>query len=270
MVQLTSSQSDWTRLRDNDIFKHQIPLPQSNTNAARRMRTAIILGVLTRLVDKFIFQPTYLLDEESGLREVLRDEAANDPVKERYTRGILLSMSPDEQEANGESIVHHVVEQLLDIANARVLLTPEASATFSEALEGFVRQCQEQWKIIQRGKQKLEPSFAYSASSDYPWQLFDDTIADAKDERHSEELSATTAIESDIVLIPRIYHVSTKPDPDPITPGCVLRKTHFDAAAEELRNSLPSAPFTHATSGRHRNRPRRAMSVTGNSKPFLV
>jgi hypothetical protein len=71
-------------------------------------------------------------------------------------------------------------------------------------------------------------------------------------------------------LIPRIYHVSTKPDPDPITPGCVLRKTHYDAAAEELRNSLPSAPFTHATSGRHRNRPRRAMSVTGNSKPFLV
>lgn len=234
------------------------------------MRAAIVLGVLTRLVDKLVFQPTYLLDEESGLREILRDEAAIDPVKERYIRGILLSISPDEQEANAESIVHDVAKELLDIANVRVLLTTETSATFPEGLESFVRQCQVEWKIIQRGKQRLEPSFAYSASSDYPWQLFNDKSADAKEERHFEKLSATTAIENHIVLVPRIYLVSTKADPDPITHGCVLDRMPLDAAAEELRNSLSSTPFTHATSGRNRNRPARAMSMTGNSRPFLV
>lgn len=228
------------------------------------MRAAIVLGALTRLVDKFVFQPTYLLDEESGLREILRDEAAIDPVKERYTRGILLSMSPDEQESNAESVVHQVAKELLEIANVRVLLTPETFATFPEALEDFVRRCQEEWKIIQHGKQKLEPSFAYSASSHYPWQLFDD------EETHAEKLATTTAIEDNIVLVPRIYLVSTKADPDPITHGCVLRRTHLDAAAEELRSSLSGAPFTHATSGRNRNRPGRAMSVSGNSRSFFV
>ena len=234
------------------------------------MRAATVLGALTRLVDKFVFQPTYLLDEESGLREILRDEAATDPVKERYTRGILLSMSPDEQERNAENVEHHIAKELLEIANVRVLLTTEAFAAFPEALEDFVRRCQDEWKIIQRGKQKLEPSFAYSASPDHPWQLFDNETADAKEEGHSQKLSTTTAIENNIVLVPRIYLVSTKADPDPITYGCVLSRTHLDAAAEELRNSLPSAPFTHTTSGRNRNRSGRAMSVTGNSRPFLV
>jgi hypothetical protein len=234
------------------------------------MRAAIILGTLTRLIDKFVFQPTYLLHEESGLREVLRYEAAIDPVKERYTRGILLSMSPDEQEANGEGIVHDIANQLLDIVNVRALLTPETFATFPEALNAFVRQCQEEWKIVQRGKQKLEPSFAYSASSRYPWQLFGDKNSDASNERHSGEFPATTGIENNIVLIPRIYLVVSKADPDPITHGCVLRKTHLDAAAEELRNSLPSAPFTQTSSSRHRNRSGRTMSISGNNKPFLL
>lgn len=234
------------------------------------MRAAIVLGILARLVDKFVFQPTYLLDEESGLREILREEAAIDPVKERYTRGILLSMSPDDQEANGESTIHHVVKELLDIANVRILLTTETFASFPAALESFVRQCQEHWKTIQRGKQKLEPSFAHSASPNHPWQLFDDPPVDTNPASQTETLPSTTAIENHIVLIPRIYLVRTNADPDPITHGCVLRKAHLDAAAEELRTRLPSAPFTHAASGRHRNRPGRAMSVTGNSKSFLV
>ena len=234
------------------------------------MRAAIVLGALTRLVDKFVFQPTYLLDEDSGLRVILRDEAAIDPVKERYTRGILLSMAPDEQKINAESVVHQVANELLEIANVRVLLTPESLATFPEALESFVRRCQEEWKIVQHGKQKLEPSFAYSASPDHPWQVFDDKIADAKEERHTKKLTTTTAMEDNIVLVPRIYLVSTKADPNPITHGCVLRRTHLDAAAEELRNSLSGAPFTHTTSGRNRNRPGRAMSVSGNNRSFFV
>ncbi|KAF3050543.1 hypothetical protein E8E11_010564, partial [Didymella keratinophila] len=164
--------SDWTRLRDNDIFKHQIPLPQSNTHAARTSRTAVVLGTLTRLVDKFIFQPTYLLDEESGLRETLRDQAAVDPMKERYIRGILLSMLLEDQETNSEGAIRLVIKELLETADVQTLLPPEALTTFTNSLNTFVRQCQEEWKVIQRGKQKLEPSFAYSTCADHPWQLF--------------------------------------------------------------------------------------------------
>jgi hypothetical protein len=234
------------------------------------MRAAVILGALTRLVDKFVFQPTYLLDEESGLREILREQAAIDPLKERYTRGILLSMSPEEQETNSEEVVHIVVKELLETANARMLLDPEALVTFSKALDAFVRQCQEEWKIIQRGKQKLEPSFAYSTCTSHPWRLLEGIHPIAGGEKRSEKPPATTDVEDNIVVIPRIYLVGPKVEPDPITHGCVLRKRHIDAAAEEIRKNIPSAPFTQGTSSRHRNRPTRTMSVTGDKNSFLA
>lgn len=262
--------SDWSGLQDNDIFKHRIPLPQSNTGAARRMRAAVVLGALARLVDKFVFQPTYLLDEESGLREILCSEASIDPVKERYTRGILLSMSPDEQETNSEAIVRHVANELLETVNVKALLTQETYAAFAQELDDFIQQCQEIWRIIQRGKQKLELSFAHSTCSNPPWQLFDDTHVDARNGEHSDRLSTTTAIENDVVLIPRIFVIGTKTEPDPITRGCVLQKAHLDVAAEELRKMVQSAPFARASSNRHRNRPARTMSASRNSRPFLV
>ncbi|KAJ4993160.1 MEI5 protein [Stagonosporopsis vannaccii] len=262
--------NDWSGLRDNDVFKHQIPLPQSNTDAARGMRAAVVLGALARLIDKFIFQPTYLLDEQSGLREVLLHEAAFDPVKERYTRGILLSMSPDEQVANSESVQHVVVEELLDTVNVKALLTPQTFDSFPEALSAFVRQFQEEWKIVQRGKQKLEPGFAFLASAKHPSQLFGKDDSNKSNERYPREFPITTAVENNIVLIPCIYLVVSKDEPDPITQGCVLCKAQLDVAAEEMRNSLPSAPFKQASSSRHRNRPGRTMSVSGNNRPFLV
>lgn len=234
------------------------------------MRAAVILGTLTRLIDRLVFQPTYLLDEQSGLRESLIYEATNDPTKERYVRGILLSMSPEAQEANSERIIQDVTDQLLDVVNVRALLTPETFATFPDALTAFVRQCLELWKTVQRGKQKLEPHFEYLASTRFPWHLYGDRSAETTNGRQAAGSPTTTAIENSIVLIPRIYIIVPNADPDPITPGCVLSRSHIDAAAEELRQSLPSAPFSQASSRGHRGRPGRNPSISGGVRSFLA
>jgi hypothetical protein len=63
------------------------------------MRLAIFLAILAREVDKQIFQPTYLLPEDAGIREVLTNLGASDSEKESFCWSILLSINPNEQNA---------------------------------------------------------------------------------------------------------------------------------------------------------------------------
>lgn len=264
---LTNIQSDWTKLRENDIFRHRIPLPQSNSDAAKEMRVAVILGTFAKLVDKIIFQPTFLLREYSGLREVLRHQAVLDPGKERYARGILLSMFPEDQDTICTEGVDIVVEELLDTVNVRALLTAETAPAFEKALASLVAQFQEAWKVIQRGKQKLEPSFKYSPSIDFHWLVLDIHRAEVEAGKHNEVQPPTGNLDDDLVIVPRVYLMVTGPgtEPTPVTHGLVVRKAHLLAAEEEARESLSGAPFARAPSSRHRSRPVRGMSVTNDA-----
>lgn len=231
------------------------------------MRVAFILRALARLIDKYIFQPTYLLDEDSGLRESLVEQATIDSTKERYARGILLSMFPEDQDTSSQESVNIVVKKLLNTVNVRELLQPDAVEKFTGMLRFVVTKFQDEWKTVQRGKQKLESSFNYPASTDRPWHVFDVGFASGKNAKQQNGVAApltTNSAEDDIVVLPRLYLVAQDADPAPITHGCVLPKALCDAAEGEVRKDLPSAPFARATSNRHRTRSSRTMSFTGD------
>jgi hypothetical protein len=260
-------QGDWTSLLDSAADDQRISLPQSNSDTAKKIRVAVILRALARLVVKYIFQPAYLLDEDSGLREILVEQATINPTKERYARGILLSMIPGNQETYDEETVDLVVDKLVDTLNVRVLLYPKAIETFTSMLKFLVTKFQDEWKIVQRGKQKIEPSFHYFASIDHPWHVFDVDIADGKNgKQHNVGATLNTnSAEGDIVILPRLYLVGQNPKSAPITHGCILQKVLCDAAEGEVRKDVPSAPFARATSSRHRARTNRTMSISGDA-----
>lgn len=222
------------------------------------MRVAIVLGTLATLVDKFIFQPTYLLDENSGLREILCQQAKIDPAKERFTRGILLSLSAEAQEVDSEEegdVVDLVVDKLLDDAIVKILIDPESMNAFGTELERLVMQFQDQWKIVQHGKQKLETSFDHPPSNDHPWHVLDMHIRNFKGEPSNEIPYDTSILEEDkTVIVPRVYLIRSENEWMPQTHGYVLRRTHFDAAEEEARRDYPIATSTQAPSGRQRRR----------------
>lgn len=246
------------------MFKHHIPLPQSNSDIAKQMRVAIVLGSLATLTDKLLFQPNHLLEEGSGLRGVLRKEATINAKKEMYTRGILLSMSPKDQEKFSEESVEFVVEDLLEVVNVRVLLAPDSLPTFEGALKDLMSHFQKQWTLIQHGRQKLEPSFAaHPTTTDIPWHVLDFKAA-VEDRNRPSALLTTTNAQDGTVVIPRVYHIKPETIPDPITHGCVLQRAHMDAAAEEIRKGLPRTPFTEGTLSRSRNRPGRSLSMSAN------
>ena len=253
---------------DNAAAYPRISLPQSNSDVAKKLRVAVVLRALAKLVDKYIFQPTYLLDEDSRLREILVEQASINATKERYARGILLSMFPENEETDSEEVVDLVVDKLVNSLKLHVLLYPEALETFTRMLKFLVTKFQDEWKIVQRGKQKIEPSFHYPASTDRPWHVFDVDIADSKNGKPHNNVGAThntSSAEDNIVILPRLYLVGQDPEPVPITHGCVLQRTLCDAAEGEVRKDVPSGPFARATSSRHRTRSSRTMSMTGDS-----
>ncbi|PSN60506.1 hypothetical protein BS50DRAFT_625878 [Corynespora cassiicola Philippines] len=255
-------QSDWSALHDNSVFKNQIPLPQSNSDIAKKMRVATIVGMFARLIDKFIFQPTYLSTEDSGLREVLRRQAMAEPKKERYTRGILLATLPKDQDEISKDVILYTVEDMLENVKVRVFLNPDALEAFKKALESLVAQFQEQWKTIQRGRQKLELSFSYSINIKHPWYVLDAPARIPEGVKRSGAHPFTGKAEDDTVVIPRVYLMGTGPQPDPITHGYVIGKAQLDAAAEEVRKDSSNGPFVQESSNRNRNRP--ARTITGD------
>jgi hypothetical protein len=218
------------------------------------MRVAIVIGTLATLLDKLVFQPTYLFDDDSGLRDVLLYQAGIDSSKERYARGILLSMLSDEQETrSNKETANLVVSLLLDTANVQVLLDSERVLTVENELQQLVLKFQESWRIIQRGEQKLDTNFDPYLTANKLWYIIETGAKIVKEEHRNKATSSTTTLDEDnTIVVPQVCLIATESDPVPITHGYVIRRTCIDAAEKELRRDLPSAAFARAPTGRHR------------------
>ena len=268
-------------MRDNSTFKHQIPLPHSNSNVAKDMRVATILGVLARLIDNYIFQPAYQLEFDSGFRQLSLRQAAVDPKKERYTRGIILSMFSGEQESRGKERIDWVMDDLFREAGVRAFLANDAVVPFEVELENFLMQAQGTWRSVQYSEERLEPSFHYSHDTDLDWDNFEVQVGAKGAKANGANSSNGTngvngkkgnqpvlsvtgdGIEDEpFVIFPRVYVMGT--EPEPINSGTVLRKTQLRAAAQEIREISSHTPFAQAASTRHRAKPTRSMSMTGD------
>jgi hypothetical protein len=250
------SQANWAKLNDNEVFRNYIPLPQNNSNIAKQMRVAVVLGILASLVGEFLFQPTYVLDERSGLQELLRRQAAINPWKEMYTRGILLSMPHDDQEDIDMGMIESIMENLDEIAD--VFFTPKDDfVTFAKELGELLLEFQKQWKRVQLGREKLEPSLHRIPSlTNYPWYVVDLPAATNAKKRTSSPPTTNNA-QDGIIIIPQVVHIRTEGDPAPVTHGWVLQSAHIHAADEEktkIDRSLRTAPRAEEAPERTRTR----------------
>ncbi|KAK7191916.1 MEI5 protein [Paraphaeosphaeria sporulosa] len=263
--------NDWSKLNDNKVFKNRIPLPQNNSKIAKEMRVAVVLGALANLMVQFLFQPTYVLGERGGLRQLLRYQATVDPLKEMYARGIILSMKHDYQDEIDQEKIDKIIDDLRDVVRVDILFdTKDDLENFCEALDDLLLQFQDLWKKIQRGKEKLEPSFEERPSAaKYPWYIVGLPAA-VETQKRSSSPPATTDAQDDTIIVPQIVQMRTKGDPEPVTHGWVLQKTQIHAADEEIRRisrGLRITPFGEEDTGRPRTRTRRAPSISGNASP---
>lgn len=167
--------SCWTNLRNSPYLKHatqlQIPLPQSNTSAAKGMRISAVLAVLSRAMHKHLFRPVYLLDDDDeNLVKFLRVLEDEDPTREAHMRATLLSMMPERQMEQGQRRIKMVVREVSWLVQH--LLTALQFESFCSGLESACKLACEQWMRIQLAHMKIEPYFG-PPYDDFDWQVLE-------------------------------------------------------------------------------------------------
>lgn len=92
-------QANWETLRNHDLLKRIVPLPLSNTIAAKNMRVAALVGLCADAMSRRIFQSTYLLDGNQ-LHELINAIQSYDWHQGTYLRSVLLRSLTQEQKNN--------------------------------------------------------------------------------------------------------------------------------------------------------------------------
>ncbi|KAH6631375.1 hypothetical protein F5144DRAFT_620489 [Chaetomium tenue] len=173
--QTLNDPSCWTNLRNSPYLKHatqlQIPLPQSNTPAAKGMRISAVLAVLSRAMHKHLFRPVYLLDDDDeNLVKFLRALEDEDPTREAHMRATLVAMMPERQVEQGARRVKMVVREVSWLVQH--LLTALQFEAFCSGLEAACKLACEQWMRIQLAQMKIEPYFG-PPYDDFDWQVLE-------------------------------------------------------------------------------------------------
>jgi predicted nucleic acid-binding Zn-ribbon protein len=172
-----TDESCWANLRQSEYLKHgsggaTIPLPQSNSPAAKQMRVAAVLAVLSRALHRYIFRPVYLTENgagDEGIVNVLRAIACDaGAAREEHARATLLAMLPDKQRAAAAKRVSSVCREVS--WSVQHLLSALQYEAFCSGLETACKLACVQWMRIQLARMKIEPYFG-PPFDDYDWQV---------------------------------------------------------------------------------------------------
>lgn len=236
----------WINLEN--IGKHNVPLPRSDSAAAKDMRCAIVLTYLFQLLDDQVFQPCYILDENCHFRRELLQEAVRDSRSESFRRAFLLSLCTDEQARILQERKKTVTEGIMSLGVG--LVESADLSSLEQDVRDFVDYACKVWRTIQRLQDRFEPNMEYTVDREYEWKV----LEFESDERPKTNSTLETVNSGDdhvLVVFPRMYIVQ-QAEPRPVTPGVTLRKSQTLEAGQELRTKGPSA----LTFGRYPSAPR--------------
>ncbi|KAF4182975.1 hypothetical protein CNMCM7927_009352 [Aspergillus lentulus] len=242
--------------QSNLAVQHRVPLPLSNSTAAKQMRLAVILAILAREIDKYIFQPTYAIAEDTQIREALTTLAASDSEKESFCRSILLSIDPETQSKALHSRMQIVIRNVSSYLYE--LLSESHFSNFRQSLEKVVQKAAEVWQPIQRSKRRYEPDFEPLKWEDDEWSplMFPDT------DPVVNQISQKDLGESLLTVFPRITAVEDG-NRFPLTYVVQLRRSQAPCVKAEQEMAQISSP--PAIGRMASNRPRRRSNASSNT-----
>ncbi|KAJ5324166.1 hypothetical protein N7476_002766 [Penicillium atrosanguineum] len=143
--------------RDGAIHGQSVPLCASNSDAAKGMRLAVMLAILSREIDKEIFQPNYFPSDTGHFRMSLNKLVQSDNEKEHFYRSVLLSIDRDAQGAELQSRVKCVVQKVS--CYLEELLSTAQYAELKEKIKNVVDRATEVWHPIQQATKRYETEF---------------------------------------------------------------------------------------------------------------
>ncbi|KAL1852763.1 hypothetical protein Daus18300_012094 [Diaporthe australafricana] len=172
--------SCWANLRSADHLRNlavRLPLPRSNTPAAKQMRVAAVLAAVSRSLACHVFRPSYAVDgadADAAVARLLRGLEAASPAHERHVRGALLGAVPaeeGEEEGKGDKARRRAAAAVREVSFVvQHLLSALQYEAFCGALEACAALACAQWARIQRAEMKIEPYFG-PPYDDFDWQV---------------------------------------------------------------------------------------------------
>ncbi|CAG7932658.1 unnamed protein product [Penicillium olsonii] len=164
--------STWEKLRKENVrFSQQyVPMTPSNSPEAKGMRLAMILAILSREICKHIFQPNYILPEDSEIHGILSHLAENDTEKESFYRRILLSLSLNAEETLLQARVQTVVRNMSSYLWK--LLSETQHDSIRASIGRIAQKAADFWLPVQRAQQRYETEFDLVDLEDDDWEPF--------------------------------------------------------------------------------------------------
>jgi hypothetical protein len=142
-----------------------LPIVPSNSKSAKQMRIASITAIIARQFDAYLLQPTYLLDSENQLRDLLIEQALDECRKESAVRGLVQALLPKRQDSAGSTRVTQVCEQIM--RTIQDLLPKNLQLSFQEQLEELAEEARDRWSVVLRSQTVIFPSFDLDDDQDW-------------------------------------------------------------------------------------------------------
>jgi hypothetical protein len=233
------------------------PLPPSNSVIAKELRTVKVLGILADIINKHMLQPTCQLSETCQFKELLHELGSTHPNKERFLRGMILSVLQDERETAEDHLIDLAIKELMRENGIEDIIPPGSNKDFVSHLKDILGDVQDIWRVAQYSKQMFASYFEHIQIPGSEWSPF--KLQASK----SAQVPTHDAEDDCIVLFPRIYLMLPGEGLKPITTGAVLSKSQIRAMAREERDNNRSA---EKKSIRSRNKSGRTLSMSTDAR----
>ncbi|KAL3476227.1 hypothetical protein BJX99DRAFT_258742 [Aspergillus californicus] len=245
---------DTFKSRANDYVPRDVPLPFSNSKAARQMSFMVILAILAREIHEQIFQPTYILSENKHIHEVFFNLAVVDSEKESFLRSMLLSIDPETQRKSRSEREQAIVTSLSSLLFP--FMEDVEHSEFRNSLKKVVGRAIDVWLPLQSCKERYETDFEL----DDDWYPFAFPGAAGANEGQCVEDAQD---ENLFIVFPRLSVVDSE-GRDPRTDAIHARTSMscYVSAKKEQMQPQPGALVRRLTSTRSRK-----LSVSSNGAP---
>jgi hypothetical protein len=237
---------------------NHLPIVPSNSKSAKQMRIVSIIAIIARQFDAYLLQPTYLLDSENRLRDLLTEQALDERRKESAVRGLIQALLPKRQDSAGSTRVTQVCDKIMRLIQD--LLPRNLQVSFQEQLEELAEEARDRWGGVLRSQTAIFPSFDLDDDQDWVWNelhLDSSQCTVAVKEPQSQDDEAED--EPWLVVFPRLctYHDGNE---HPMSHGVVLTLAQIAAAKEEERS------YSRARLTRQGTRTRKGLNGTGGRR----
>ncbi|WYZ34031.1 hypothetical protein EsH8_I_000307 [Colletotrichum jinshuiense] len=273
--------SRWDKIRNHNSIVRAIPVPSSNSPAAKNMRVAASLAILASALAEHVFRPIYLPENDNELSGLLFQLADEDYKKGKHLRSVLMGALPDNQKKNASQRAGNVVSNVFDCIGD--VLSRGKQEQFKSALEELCQKTCLEWTELQHSAELIETELVFQPYERDNWKMLrlPQTEKSTPPQKarggqpvsnnnatHSTENSSSLSANDFVVAVWPAFFTYVEGGSNLVDQGFVLGKSQMETARAEEASELSQGTRRAARQITRRNTIRNKVDKP-NGKDFL-